>query len=85
VPPQPTGDLTPHQRIAAKLEAVFKQHGRTLTDDSTALDVRIALTEVRTVLKGALDMGKLNEDQYQSLDSMVEGMLTAANLLIGGD
>jgi hypothetical protein len=85
VPSQPTGDLTPHERIAATLEAVFKQHGRTLTDDSTALDVRIALTEVRTVLKGALETGILTEDQHQSLDTMVEGMLTAAELLTGGD
>jgi hypothetical protein len=85
VPPQPTGDLTPHERIAAKLEGSFKRHGRTLTDEGTATDFRIALTEMRTLLNGALQKGLLNEDQHRSLDAHVEAMLAAPGLLTGED
>lgn len=83
VPDQPTGDLTPHERLAATLEGVFARQGRTLTDDGTVTDFLITLGEVRRLLAGALAQGLLDETQHGTLDGMLEGM-EAAPGLIGG-
>lgn len=85
VPSQPIGDLTPRQQLAATLEAVFARQHRSLTDKGTAGDFRITLGEVRKLLRGALERHLLNEDQFRTLDGMVEGMEAAPGLLTGAD
>lgn len=81
VPPQPSGSITPDQRVASVLEAAYAQHRRSLTDESTALDFQIALREVRKVLLGALETGLLTEDEHLSLDSMFAAMERAPGVL----
>lgn len=81
VPPQPDQPLTPEQRVAATLEAAYVKHRRSLTDESTALDFLIALSEFRTVVRGALETGLLTKDQFQSLDGMLEAMEAAPGVL----
>lgn len=81
VPIQPTGELSPEERMAAKLEAVFAHHGRSLTDQNTALDVGIILGEWRKILARAREAGRLDEAAHRSLDSMLEGMIAASALL----
>lgn len=81
VPAQPDGSLSPQERLAATFEAVFASQGRTLTDEHTATDVRIALGEVRRLLAGALERGLLDDGQFRTLDTMVEGMEAVPALL----
>ena len=79
--PEPRADLTAHDKLAASVEDLFAKHGRSLTDAETAEDYLITLRFVRIMLKGALNRGKLTEEQYQVRDGMVEGMMTAPGLL----
>jgi hypothetical protein len=83
VPAQPTGDVSPQQRLAATLEAVFARHRRSLTDESTAEAFLITLGEVRRLLHGALEQGALEDDQHETLDAMLQGMEAAPGLLTG--
>lgn len=79
VPSEPA--LTPEQRLAASIEEIFARHGRSLTDDDTAEDYRIALGAVRSMLQGAREQGVLNDEQHQNLDAMIVGMLNSPTLL----
>lgn len=81
VPPQPRPNLSPQEKLAASMERLFADHGRSLTDESTARDVRIALTFVRKMLEGAGRQGLIDDVQRQDLDAMVEGMMAAPGLL----
>lgn len=81
MPRQPDPNLTPQQKLAASMERLFADHGRSLTDESTAKDVRIALTYVRKMLEGAGHQGLIEETQRRDLDAMVEGMMAAPGLL----
>lgn len=83
VPPQPTGPLSDQERLAATLESVWARHGRSLTDDSTATDVRIALGEVRKLLRGARERGLIDEAGFEALDGMYAGIQAAPGLLLG--
>lgn len=79
----PTHDrlLTPHEKLAARLESAYARHHRSLTDESTALDFRIALAEFRQIVRGMLETGLLTEDQHRSLDGMLEAMEGAPGLI----
>ena len=81
VPIQPDGPLSDDERMAAKLEQVFAQHGRSLTDENTALDVGIILGEWRKILARAREAGRIDDVAHQSLDGMLEAMIAAAALL----
>ena len=83
VPAQPTGEVSPQQRLAATLEAVFARHRRSLTDVSTAEAFLITLGEVRRLLDGAREQGQLDDDQHHTLDAMLQGMEGAPGLLSG--
>lgn len=85
MPPKPVGPLSDEQRLAAALEAVFARQSRSLTDESTATDVRIMLGEVRKVLRGARQQGLVDERAFQALDGMYAGMEAAPALLAGTD
>lgn len=74
-------DLTPEQKLAATVEAAFARHRRSLTDPDTAEDYTITLGVVITLLTGARDQGLLQEEQFGTLDSMVQGLLAAPRLL----
>ena len=81
VPPQPDPNLSPEQRLAASMERTFADHGRTLTDETTAQDVLIALAYVRKMLEGAQRQDLINAEQHRDLDAMVQGMMAAPGLL----
>lgn len=81
VPPQPDGTLTPEQRLAASIEHLFAQHSLSLTDEATAQTYTLTIGAVRTLLEGARVKGLADEQIYQDLDGMLEGMLNAAELL----
>jgi hypothetical protein len=81
VPQQPTSDLTPHEKLAAKMEDLFAKHRRSLTHSETAEDYLITLQAVRIMLRGALGEGLLGEKAFEDLDAMLEGMMTAPGLL----
>ncbi|WP_042174619.1 hypothetical protein [Streptomyces sp. NBRC 110035] len=79
MPPDPHTDA--HQRLAATIEAVFARHGRSLTDDDTAQDYRITLTEVRRMFQGAHAQGVLGSEAHRELDAMIEGMAAVPDFL----
>jgi len=81
VPPQPPGDLTPQERIAARLESELARQGRSLTDPTAVTDLLVVLGEVRIILRGALETGIIQPDQHQALDGMYEAMESAPSLL----
>lgn len=81
VPPQPNPNLSPHEKLAGSVERLFADHGRTLTDETTAKDFLITLTYVRKMLEGARHQDLINEEQQQDLDAMVQGMMAAPGLL----
>lgn len=84
VPAQPDPSLTPQERLAARIERLFADHGRSLTDDGTTQDFLITLGFVRTMLEGAGRQGLIDDTQRQDLDAMVEGMMAAPGLLNPG-
>lgn len=81
VPNQPPSDLTPGQKLAASLERAFADHGRSLTDPDTGQDFTITLAILRTLLQGALEQGRLGQEEFEMLDGMIDGMLEAPRLL----
>ncbi|GGS96788.1 hypothetical protein [Streptomyces violaceus] len=82
MPPKPEDpNLSPQQKLAGSLERLFADHGRTLTDETTAQDFLITLTYVRRMLEGAGHQGVIDEEQHQDLDAMVQGMMAAPGLL----
>lgn len=81
VPQQPTSGLTPHERLAARMEDLFAKHGRSLTDPDSAEDYLITLRAVRIMLRGALEEGVVGQEAFEDLDAMLEGMMTAPGLL----
>ncbi|MCL8016932.1 hypothetical protein [Streptomyces sp. AS02] len=83
MPPTPERPLTPHEKLAARLEGAFARHCRSLTDEATAQDFLITLDEVRITLHGALETGLLTRDQHDTLDAMFEAMQQAPGLLTG--
>ncbi|MGW0948471.1 hypothetical protein ACWD4O_38775 [Streptomyces sp. NPDC002623] len=74
-------DLTPEQKLAATVEAVFASHRRSLTDSETALDFTITLGIVINALKAALAQGKLTPEEFKRLNGLMTGMLEAPRLL----
>ncbi|MDX3532471.1 hypothetical protein P1P75_40290 [Streptomyces sp. ID05-39B] len=80
IQPDPSS-LSPELRLAASIERVFADHGRSLTDGDTAADFTITLSVFRTLLQGAREQGKLGEGEFETLDGMIEGMLAAPRLL----
>lgn len=80
-PPDPNAELSPHQQLAARIERVFSDHGRSLTDEDTAQAFLITLGQIRLILDGARHQGVLGEDQHRELAAMVEGLMTAPGLL----
>jgi hypothetical protein len=81
VPAQPDGTLTPHQRIAAHLEQLLADIGRTLTDEATADGLRVGLSQARHLLDGAKLQGLISEEAHRELDAMFEAMMEAPGLL----
>ena len=81
MPQQPTSSLTPHERLAARMEDLFAKHGRSLTDPDNAEDYLITLRAVRIMLRGALEEGVIVQEAFADLDAMLEGMMTAPGLL----
>ncbi|MFD5848327.1 hypothetical protein [Streptomyces chartreusis] len=81
VPPQPDGPLTTEQRLAARLERAFADHHLSLTDDDTRLAYKVTIGEVRTLMDGAHGVGDLSDEAHQLMDSMLEGILRAADQL----
>lgn len=79
VPIQP--DPTPAQKLAAIIERTYADHGRSLTDEETALSYTIALGVLRTLLQGLREQGKLGEEEYALLQGMLDGMLEVPRLL----
>lgn len=81
VPLQPDGTLTPHQRVAAHLEQLLADIGRSLTDEATADGLRIALQEARRLLDGARAQGAISKEAQGELDAMLAAMMEAPGLL----
>lgn len=83
VPLQPDGTLTPHQRVAARLEQLLAEIGRTMTDKATADGLRVGLSQARHLLNGARTQGLISEEAHRELDTMFEAMMEAPGLLQG--
>ncbi|MER6249423.1 hypothetical protein [Streptomyces griseorubiginosus] len=81
VPLQPDGTLTPHQRIAARLEHLLSEIGRTLTDEATADGLRVGLSQARLLLDGARKQGLITKEAYEELDGMLAAMMEAPGLI----
>jgi hypothetical protein len=81
VPPQPDPDLTPQQKLAASIEDLFAQYGKSLADADTAEDYLITLGAVRKMLEGARVQGIVGDEAHRELDAMIEGMMAAPGLL----
>jgi hypothetical protein len=79
--PDPNAALSPHQQLAAKIERVFADHGRSLTDEDTAATFLITLGQIRLILDGARHQGILGEGEHRALADMVDGMMGAPGLL----
>ncbi|MGV9226352.1 hypothetical protein ACWDPF_27205 [Streptomyces albogriseolus] len=75
--------LTTEERLAASVEEKFRQHGRTLTDESTAEVFTISLGIVRTLLEGARHGEVIDDGQHAELDALYLGMLAAPGILGG--
>lgn len=73
-PPTLHTEPTPEQRLAETMEALFLQHGHTLSDDKTAEIYRTTLDALQLMLDGSKATGKVGEDEYQHLSGMVAGM-----------
>ncbi|MCX4571569.1 hypothetical protein OOK48_35195 [Streptomyces viridodiastaticus] len=73
--------LTPEQKLAASLEDTFNQHGRTLTDETTADIFTISIGIARTMLEGARHGTVIDDGQHRELDALYTGMLQAPGLL----
>ncbi|AKZ60777.1 hypothetical protein SAM23877_p068 (plasmid) [Streptomyces ambofaciens ATCC 23877] len=79
--PEPSGDLTPQQRLAATIEKAFADHRRTLTDEDTAEAFLISLSLMRRTLDGALAQGLIDKPAHADLVGMLDGMAAAPGLL----
>ncbi|THA22729.1 hypothetical protein E6R18_32810 [Streptomyces sp. A1277] len=69
-PPAPS----PEQLLAETIEALFLQHGHTLSDDDTADIYRTTLDALQLLLDGSQATGKLGGEEHQYLTGMVAGM-----------
>ncbi|MFF7335369.1 hypothetical protein [Streptomyces sp. NPDC008150] len=77
----PAPELSPHQQLAALIEAAFNGVDRTLRDDRTATDFRATIGVVRTMVDGARARSIITDQQHTELDAMLEGMLSAPAML----
>jgi hypothetical protein len=75
--------LTTEERLAASIEKAFNEHGRTLTDDTTADVFTITLGIARNMLAGARHSEVIDDGQHRELDALYLGMLAAPGLLSG--
>lgn len=69
------------QQLAETVEAFFKSHGMTLTDDEAVRVYDVTLDLVRMMHEGALANGVLTGEQLTQLAAMVAGMRNAPQLL----
>ncbi|GHB15255.1 hypothetical protein GCM10018777_55650 [Streptomyces albogriseolus] len=79
----PADPLTPEERLAASVEEKFRQHGRTLTDETTAEIFTLTLGIARDMLEGARVGEVINDGQHRELDALYLGMLAAPSILGG--
>ena len=83
-PQPPAADsavVTPQQHLAAHMESMFLNHGRTLSDPGTAEAYRIALDAVLLMLEGSFSERLIGEAEYAHLSGMVLGMRQAPDTL----
>lgn len=69
------------QQLADHLEMTFNEDHLTLSNDDTKAAYTITLGIVRGMLRGAHAKGVVDETQLETLDAMIEGMLSAPRLV----
>jgi hypothetical protein len=80
-PPAPHAERTPEQLLAETMEALFLQHGHTLSDESTAEIYRTTLDALQMMLDGSKATGKVGDDEHEFLSGMVQGMRSSPDEL----
>ena len=62
----------PETRLAVRIQGLFLDRGRTLTDPATAEAYDIALSAAALILDGAKAHGGLSEDDHELLQRLLE-------------
>lgn len=69
------------QALAARLQALFKLRGQSLTDPVTAEVYRVSLDSVRLILGSALGTGLITREQFDVIADMVDAAEDAPTLV----
>ncbi|MFJ3699580.1 hypothetical protein ACIPW9_36565 [Streptomyces sp. NPDC090052] len=82
VTPRPeSAAITPEQRLAISIEALFLRRDLSLSDPETAAAFGVAIDAVLLVLDGALANGQIEAESHQFLGQQMQALLSVPDSL----